>query len=178
MKKQPEIVQSDIDVVNAAILGHPGELVLMMWYDADEAVGHYYNLPGFNPKQEFEGQHIAVGILTGELITEDLEGPHWKWVLPTGPKFEMLIWPQLWYWREVALKPQNLGGTYPSLVIAENTGDDPLRFTGRHWRKAQIVVGECAVWLWLRENKHTKGKAEELFADMLQLLKLPVSHSV
>jgi hypothetical protein len=172
MKKNNKLIQPHLDSVNRLVMRSAGEPVLMFWYDHDEAIGNYNGLPGFNTKQEFEGQHIAIGVLTGKPIAEDNIAPHWDWELFTGPKYQTLIWPVIWRWNNAGTSPWNMGGVYPSLEVAENTGDDPLRYDSK-WRKMQIVVGVADILEWLKNHDHTKVRYSEVFAEISRHLKLP-----
>ena len=171
-------VQQHIKAVNAALAGKAGELVLMNWNDADEAIGWYYRIAGMKPKAYFEGWHIAVGILLNEPIRERWVGSHWSWQLPTvDDVHELVVWPEVWRWQEVRrFSAVGLGGSYPSLEAAEDLGSGEFG-TGpvKAARRAQIVIGEADIVCWLQNNRHTGTTAPGIFDEILQLTKHGVS---
>lgn len=155
--------------VNGMVTANPGELVLMHWYDMDEHAELTQLGDGIKYKYPFEVQCFAVGILTGSPLYDKPWGKHTKWILPVASFETTFVSSPKLDWHRADEYPQNLGGTYPSLESAEETGYDPERWHSiRDHRRAQIIVGQNNIHAWLDGHEQFRQCADQWFADIVR----------
>lgn len=163
-------IATDLATVNAVIQANPGVLVLLHWYDMDEVSVPCEFGGGIKYKFPIEVQCFAVGVLTGEPIHDKPWGDrHTKWILPVTAYQRTVVSQEGLHFEPVGEYPQNLGGTYPSLDVAEATGYDPEVWRSiRDHRRAQIIVGKDNINTWLEHHEEFRHQASKWFADILR----------
>src|SRR4051812_41499829 len=124
--------------VNALVVASPGVVAVIHWFDMDEHREPVrFGGGGIKNKFPIEVECFAIGLLTGEPIADIAAEPHPRWVLPVETLYKTTLRPAGLAWELSDAYPQNMGGTYPSLTEAENTGYVPLGDT--QWREARAA---------------------------------------